>query len=400
MKKIIALGVVFVGMLALGAVVFLMPKPTTQIIQSVPAGSGVFKIKQAHNSNIRIVPGYTTRITLDLEGPQDELKKVRFFRIGGNTELNILDEWENVSGTITVPEGTIVDIDIPDEEGGKSDFIRLGGGSSVTINDMEVRVTGGGTTPPPPPPTQPDDVTGDDEPETTQYNPADDDDDAEDDEPQTTQYDPGADDDTGDDDTGDDEPETTQYEPEGPSDPNIRCSINLRQEDRNDCCQTAFADEPHPECAYTGYWLFNYHTRLCYYHCFHPCNVGTAEQRNTCCADEYYYDTTPPCIGNWTYESITSGCSYECLSEDELEEYFGDDDTERTDFVSQACSQHSNPDTCCDYNLKNEISIGPRPGFPDCIGKWDFDEATALCSFSCSDYGEMLEILEQLEERG
>ncbi|MBN2096823.1 hypothetical protein JW752_05545, partial [Candidatus Peregrinibacteria bacterium] len=158
MKKVIAILVVLGGVLILGAVVFLMPRPATQLTQSVPAGSGVVTIKNLHNSSIRIVPGRTSKITMDLEGPEDELKKIRFFRAGSDTEIEVSDEWKGVSGTITVPDGTWIDLDQPDEEGDgeeeASNFIRLGGGSSITIDDDKVIVTGsgGGTTPPPAPP--------------------------------------------------------------------------------------------------------------------------------------------------------------------------------------------------------------------------------------------------------
>jgi len=403
MKKIIAILVASGGLLIVGAIVFLMPEPTTQLTQSVPAGSGVVKIKDVHNSSIRIVPGRTSKITMDLEGPEDELKKIHFFRTGSDTEINVSDEWKGVSGTITVPEGTWVDLNQPEEDegDGTSDFIRLGGGSSITIDDDEVVVTGsgGGTTSPSAstPPGDSNDTGGDDEDPDVTPDPVpppvvgEGEGEGEDEE--------GGESEGGEEEDGPAEPDTIQYTPEEPEDPNIRCSINLKQEDRNECCQTVFADEPHLTCSYTGYWLFNYHTRLCYYHCFHPCNNGTQEERDACCTEQHYYDTTPLCIGNWVYDDAVNGCFYECMDEEELEAYFGEDETVFTDFVSEACSSHSNPDLCCDYNLKNELSIGPRPGFPDCIGRWDFNEGTSTCEFECADYGDMLDILEQLEEQ-
>jgi len=398
MKKIIAMLVVLGVVLIVGVAVFLMPKSTTHLTQSIPAGEGVVKIRELHNSNIRIIPGRTSKITMYLEGPEDELKKIRFFRVGGDTEIDVSDEWKGVSGTITVPEGTWVDLNQPDEnEAGEkktSDFIRLGGGSSITIKNDKVIVTGsgGGTTPPPP-------VIGEGEGE------------GEVEEEPVVTLNPvspplpppvigeGEGEGESEDEEGPTEPQTTQYAPEGPDDPHIRCSIALKQTERNECCQTAFMDEPHPDCSYDGYWLFNYHTRLCYYHCFHPCHLGDEATQDACCAEQYYYDTTSPCIGDWVYNDATNGCSYECMDAEDLEEYFGEGETVFTDFISEACSTHSNPDLCCDYNLKNDLSIGPHPGFPDCIGQWDFNNATSTCEFECSSYGETLEILELLKEQ-
>jgi len=397
MKKNYWIIVAVIGVLLLGGGYMVFSKKEVQLKQTIEAGNGILRVNNVGNSNIRIVPARTSQITLDMEGPEKELKKIRFFKLGSDIEFSVSDEWKNVRGTITVPEGML--IDLPDEDGEEeSDFIRLGGGSpyntitisnsGVSYNDQggEPSATGtdddqggddggqtdgdqGGDTPSPspPPPTEPNPVP------------------------------PPPDE--GDEEADDDEPETTEYAPEEPTDPNVRCSIKLRQEERNDCCQTAFADEPHPDCAHTGYWLFNYLTRLCYYHCFHPCNVGTEEERNQCCATEHHYDTTPPCIGEWEYGDATSGCFYRCFTEEELEEYFGDDEGDLTDVISLFCSQHSNPDQCCDYNLKNELSIGPRPGFPDCIGLWEFNSGGNKCEFRCASHGEMLEILEQLEEQ-
>ena len=390
MKKIYLIVGAIVAVLLLGAGYFVFFKNETQLKQTVQADGGILHVDNISNSNIRIVTGQTNQIILDLTGPEKELEKVRFFKVGNDTEFELSEEWKNVRGTITVPQGTLIDLDIPDESGDdkESDFIRLGGGSTYyTINISDSGVS-----------------FNDDEPETTQYDP---------------EADQGDDDDNGqdEDDQGgdtppppsppppptppedeDDEPETTQYAPEESLDPNDRCNIELRQENRNECCQENFADSPHDECADMGYWLFNYNTRLCYYHCFHSCSIGTEEDQDECCAIEHYYDTTPPCIGEWEYGDAASGCVYQCLTEEELEEYFGDNEDNNTDAVSQFCSGHNNPDQCCDYNLKNELSIGPRPGFPDCLGRWEFGEAQSLCSFRCATHGEMLEILEQLEE--
>ena len=401
MSKIVLIGAVALVILVSGIIFFTGSKDQASLNQKITPDGEILRLTNIDNGNLQIIPANTDQISIDLEGPKDELNKVRFFTANYGAEFGLSEEWKNVSGTIIVPEGMLIELDIPDDSNDDiPSLVRLGGGGSsyysININNSNISFND----------------QGDDDSGLTED---DDQEEGEGDESQDSGDDgEGSGDQGGDDDSpappptppppppdeGDDDEESDD---EGDDDvvvgeDSIVCSIKLKQEERNECCQEANIDTPHPECDYTGYWLFNYNTRLCYYHCFHPCNIGSQAERDECCAEQNHYSTTPPCIGNWVYDNLLRSCVYECLSEEELEEYYGDDEGYDTDLISAACSDHSNPDLCCDYHLKNELSIGPRPGFPDCLGMWYFEEGTSLCEFRCASYGEMLEILEQLEQ--
>lgn len=387
-----ALGVIV--MLLIVFALFLKKEPVTTVSPlSLPAVPGnVVRVQTYGNSTFGIITRNTDRVTVSLRDQEKNVGKIRFFKVGNDIEFNYDESWRG-GGTITVPEGVIIELKLDEDKNLTIDGRRWGGSGSyqiittstttITINDSGITVN----------------------------NPGDDDDTTpEPDDDQDTGGDNGDGGDAGDDpppppppppppDEEDDEPNPTPPPP--PDDPPLtvhqQCTIKLRQEERNECCQTLNADTPHPECEGDGYWLFNYHTRLCYYHCFHPCHIGTEEEQNLCCAEEHQFDSTPGCIGEWEYNGIARSCSYECYTYEELEEYFGEEEPE-TDPVSQACSVHSNPSLCCDYNLKNQLSLGPRPGFPDCLGLWEFNNGNSTCEFRCATHGEMLDIKKLLEE--
>ncbi len=405
-KKIIIIAGVS-AVLILSLFLVLKPKEESRANRSVEAQGGVLKVSNIGQSNIRIIPSRTNTITIDLNGPEKELDKIKFFKVGNNTEFSVPDDWSGVSGVIRVPEGLLVDIPHKNEaEESNSDFIRLGGGSpyqSITLDEDTISFNtppqdqGGGSSSPSNPsgdPTPPSDNPDPRDP--TEPNPV----------PPPVNPSPPVDPPVEPNPVPppivpiDPEPEPPVFEEDPVGYTPEQCTIQLKQEYRNECCQQTNEDTAVPECGYGGYWLFNYHTRLCFYHCFHPCNTGTQGERDTCCASENYYTSTPGCIGDWKFDNNVRSCQYECLSEEELEGYYNQENPlGYRDFVSEECSSHNNPNECCDYNLKNEISIGPRPGFPDCIGRWEFPVGTLGCNFRCSDYGEMMDILKQLEEQ-
>lgn len=408
--------IVLLGVLLSGIGYFAFSEKEASFSQTIQQESGVLKLKNVSNANLRIITAKTDYISVDLNGPEDKLSKVRFFKVGGGTEFELSEEWKNISGTITVPEGMLIDLDLPENtdntntDDNTSRLIRLGGGSgsgsynTITINDSGVTLDDGGDD-------ESNDEGGDDEEDDNTSTgggesggnppPAEDPETPDEGDPPPTE-DPETPDEGGGEENNEDPPPITEpgFDDDPIGEESEVCSIRTRQEDRNDCCERANVDTEHPVCPYDGYWLFNYHTRLCFYHCFHPCNIGSQAERDACCVNQNYYSTTPGCIGDWAFNNLTASCVYECMDEDELEDYFGEiDGNGYTDLVSQACSSHNNPNVCCDYNLKNELSIGPRPGFPDCLGKWEFIESNAKCEFRCSDHGEMLEILKRLEEQ-
>lgn len=395
MKKTpIIVAITVILLLVLAFFVVLRPDKTPPPKSLPTDGSGVMRVQTYGRATFGIVTRGYGEVTVNLRDEEKAIGKIRFFKVGNDIEFGYSDQWDG-GGTITVPEGTEIELDLSDNQDlfvdGKRQFhpgsytLITTSNTTVTITDTGVVVSnaetdgGGGDL----------GTTGDTGGDGSAGGEGEGEGEGEE-EPQTTQYDPSQE---SSDPESDDDPVTTEYVTEN----NEQCSIDLKQEVRNTCCQNLFADEPHSACAYEGYWLFNYNTRLCYYHCFSPCNAGTQEEQNLCCSQEHQFDSTPGCIGNWEYDNSLNECGYACLTQEELDAYFGEEEDEPTDAISAACKTHSNPDECCDFNLKNELSIGPRPGFPDCIGRYAFYEDINKCEFRCSSHGEMLDILRQLE---
>ncbi len=150
------------------------------------------------------------------------------------------------------------------------------------------------------------------------------------------------------------------------------------------------------------------------------CGFGAQLLRNRCCARQNE-STIPTCPGQWAYDNTLRRCEFQCDTQDQL----GDNPSGQNggwdtggsglgssngsgivplpgakpeDPTSAQCINYS-PDArsqCCDERLRNPLRIGPRPGFPDCIGRWIFDPRILNCRFQCADYGEMLNILNDL----
>ncbi|MFC1733909.1 DUF4215 domain-containing protein, partial [candidate division KSB1 bacterium] len=178
-----------------------------------------------------------------------------------------------------------------------------------------------------------------------------------------------------------------------------RCSIRIKQEERNECCQETFVDDPHPTCE--GYWIFDYHTRLCVWWCPVPdCSVGTTQtERDMCCYEENEGQPKPPCIGNWVYDNFDQTCVYECVIFDGEEERTEEEIDATSSYCINTYEDENERSQCCDEFLKHPLSIGHKPGYPDCIGKWSIKPGTAQCLFECVSHEEMLEILKELKEQ-
>ena len=152
------------------------------------------------------------------------------------------------------------------------------------------------------------------------------------------------------------------------------------------------------------------------------CGFGPQTLRDRCCVRKNVGTRTLECLGNWIYDNTTKSCIYECALEGET--YFGDEKKDGggnggqnggggssgggsnggstnppQDPTTRFCSAYPPADrsTCCDEQLRNPLRIGPRPGFPDCIGRWYYDASLQGCKFRCSDYGEMLDILSEIK---
>ena len=176
-----------------------------------------------------------------------------------------------------------------------------------------------------------------------------------------------------------------------------QCTILLKQDERNRCCREVSINEPHDDCV--GYWLFNYHTRLCYWHC-PPQDCGslaTYDLRNSCCAYENRNEPTPPCAGDWVFSSALQTCEYQCAEFDAVRGRTLQDIDETSEYCVNTYTDVNDVDKCCDDFLKHPLSLGPRPGYPDCIGRWSVQSGTNRCEFSCVSHEEMIKMLKEIK---
>lgn len=389
--------------------------------ETIDSTTGVFVIENFENSNIKIVTAKTDKISVDLKGPQDKVDEVRFFGAdNNNAKFTLSDEWQELSGTITVPEGTLLDISLSDDAEvivntdspksiGESDYFLIDTNSvtSVSFDSGSITInSGGGETVWDVDSWEPLDSSADGDEEgdesggsSTGESEGDDEEDNED---------------NNEEDSGEDE-----YVP-------APCSVGS-QAIRNYCCERLNEDEATPFCDGYGYYVFNNVLRECEFTCEEDedeedneednnedednendggdeddteCSIGSQEVRNLCCAEKNTGTDTSYCVGEWQFNNSSRICNYHCFTEEELEEYFGGgSSSEGDDFLMcENYDDQSDRDACCDFNLGNELSIGPKPGFPDCIGKWYFDEEDG-CLFRCADYHEMQEIIKELKEK-
>jgi hypothetical protein len=372
MKKyyLIALAII---VLLLGGIYIRLFATQISFNESIENETGVFVLDNMNNANIKIVTAKTDKITVDLKGAKGSTDKIRFFKTSGSIPgFSLPEEWQELSGTITVPEGTLLDIRLSNNSdltiGDQSAddvsnfLVDTSGGSEINIENNGGNIII-------------DDWGGNIVWDTDSWE----------------EFFNGGE--------GGGEGE------EGPPE----CSIGS-QSIRNYCCERQNQYEPVPECSTYGHWVFNNSSRECEYLCENQpeeeepaidCSIGSQEVRNTCCSQLNVGVQTPECIGEWQFNNVTRSCEFHCYTEEELEDYFGGSDGSDPEPVTRFCEDFNTQeekDECCDYNLRNELSIGPRPGFPDCIGKWYFDEEDG-CSFRCADYHEMQEILKELKKR-
>lgn len=405
MKKFLLIGG---GILLVGAVVFsfvfFSKKSGHSDSLSTVNGGGVLKLQNAENSDIKIIVADTNQISINLGGVQEEeAKKVRFFKSGkGVTELDLTHKWWGNDAVITVPKGTLIDVSLGEnkpivledpiagdkESDGSADFlIDTNAVNEITFDADAVSVEGDGT----------DEVVVWDTENWDYF-------DFEDD---TTEG--GGQDEDGDGDTDNDD-----YLPPV-------CSVGS-QAIRNYCCEMLNEGEDAPYCAGYGHWIFNNVLRLCDYTCETDdagddsensddffiniddpadCLDGSPIMQNECCADQNEGVDTPECIGEWRFNATEISCDYHCFTPEELEDYYsgntggGDESTEYCSSLPTTTER----DECCEYHFGNELSTGPDPGLPDCIGRWYFDSTTDSCNFHCADHAEMMEILQEIKNR-
>ena len=179
----------------------------------------------------------------------------------------------------------------------------------------------------------------------------------------------------------------------------LQCTILIKQEERNTCCQQLYANSSHESC--TGYWIFDYNIRQCKWHCpIKDCGSETSQSKqNTCCKTEKANETTPPCSGDWAYNNTDQICEYKCVDFDGNEEDVSDEETTSvSSYCTNTYTDKNKQSQCCDDFLKHPLSIGFSPNSPDCLGKWSIPKGGNKCTFKCATYEERLEILKKLNE--
>lgn len=354
----------------------------TDYQQVLDSESGVFVLENLDNANIRIVTAKTDKITVDLNGSKDEIGKVSFYKKNGVTTFTFSDEWQKLSGTITVPEGTLLDIKLSgnpnialDDSKGKSN-IKKTDSFLVDTNSMKSMDISGDTN----------DISIDGWGDVILWD--------------TEEWDLLTDDD----DEGGGEGEDQAPEQ------GVSCSTGS-QSIRNYCCERMQKDIDKPFCNGYGHWVFNNTEMQCSFKCepneeesvAADCSIGSQQVRDNCCVTTNQLTEKPDCLGRWRFGNMARVCEFYCYTEEEIQQRYqdgGGSDNSGQPESGGLCSDfqtNQEKDDCCDYNLKNPLSIGPRPGFPDCIGKWYFDEKEG-CQFRCAEYDEMQEILRELRE--
>lgn len=387
-KYILALLAVIVFFIGL-AYFQLFSRQTSYQRSVLASTNGVLVLNNFDNGNVKIVTSKTDKISFDLQGTQDDLAGLNYESDGIYTKFGLSSDWAGISGTITVPEGILLDVtlssakDLLVEDGAgektisqKDSFLVDTNGLSTFGFDGEVfDLEGWGHL-----------ILWDDETWDVLT----------DDSQTASSGDPGS---------------SENFEDEGVT----YCGIGS-QSIRNYCCETQnFGNAP--VCSGTGYWIFDNSERECSFSCnveegseeLADCGVGAQAERNSCCAAQHSGEYGG-CIGDWYYNNSQQNCAFQCSEESSSggppDGTSGDGSTSSDtiinygDPVSNYCADITNVtdrDACCNDALKNPLSSGPRPGFPDCIGKWKFNSNLG-CGFECAEHTEMMEILNEIKQ--
>jgi hypothetical protein len=318
-----------------GGVWFFLYANKAELHQSIPSNSdGILSISNADNANLVILTAKIENVIVDIQGPADEVDKARFYSDSPpNSKFDLPDNWGGLSGTITVPKGTLVElkpskntpVTIKDQQGeragasGKTLLIDTTNLTQIRTGKSGIGIEGEGL------------VKVEDEGLH------------------------GAADDSGGSGTG-----------QGPTN----------------------------------------------------CGFGAQMLRDRCCARQNTDTPKTDCPGEWTYDNARRSCEYQCAPHDPFAGNpggqngggggsDGGDSSGITplpgaapqDPISQQCMNYPTADRsqCCDERLRNPLRIGPRPGFPDCTGRWVFDPRILNCKFQCASYGETLNIMDELK---
>lgn len=351
--------------------------------QTVMASTNsVLILKNFDKSKVNIVTGENDEIALDIRGSAQELFDLLQSEGGNVTEIDFSDQWAGVSGTIAVPKGMLIDVSLSEDgtieindAGGKK---TINGKNSFLIdtsnlnsfelgNSGKIILDGWGNL-----------IVWDDE-----------------------KWDLLGDRNGGSGEGADNSfPDTLPY-----------CGIGS-QAIRNYCCEMQKKEADAPPCDGTSYWVFDNIERDCAHKCDMPqivenvppapsanCGVGAQTVRNNCCALSYA-GQYQGCIGSWNYNNASQNCEFVCSNIPPDEGSGGTGGPTFDDPVSNYCSsvqKATDKDLCCNNALKNGLSSGPHPGYPDCIGTWYFDQDLG-CEFRCAEYTEMMKILDEIRQ--
>lgn len=380
-KYLIILLAMFVLLLVI-AYAKLFSKQTSYHRTIAASTSSVLVLENFDKTRIKIVTADTDEIKVNLKGSAEDILSILQSESGIYTEFDFSGEGSDVTGTIVVPEGMLIDITLSetrdvsiDDAGGKK---RIEGENSFlvdtnTLNSLQVDSSGNISLD-----AWGDLVVWDDE----EWDPLD---------------------------------EGSGEGGQEGSEPIIYCGIGS-QAIRNYCCETENEGEDTPLCNGIGHWIFDNSARACGFACEVSeseedeeevdCGIGGQAERNICCAQQHVGEYQG-CIGAWKYNNASQACGFRCDVFDDVDEPVVDPDgggeeiVSYDDPVSNYCvtiTSEEDRDLCCNDALKNNLSSGPRPGFPDCIGTWNFDVQLG-CDFECAEHAEMMEILNELKQQ-
>ena len=107
---------------------------------------------------------------------------------------------------------------------------------------------------------------------------------------------------------------------------------------------------------------------------------------------------TPPCAGDWILNTTSNVCEYQCSEIGQTQPHTPEEIDQTAQYCLNTYTDANDVNQCCDEYLKHPLSLGPNPGYPDCIGKWSLAPGTNTCQFACVSQEQMIEILKQLKE--
>ncbi len=385
MKKFLLILILITVLLLGGAYLKLFARQASYQKTIVASTNSVLVLGNFDRGKVKIITADTDEITLNLKGSAEDILSILMAESGIYTELEFPEGLSGITGTITVPEGMLMDVS-------------LSGGRTITIDDV-----GGERV-----------ITGEDSFLVD-----------------TSTLESFTVDDSGNvflDSWGnltvwDDEKwDTLDGNGDDGTDNIVYCGIGS-QAIRDYCCETENENEDTPDCNGISHWIFDNSARACSFACEvnesvpvdepADCGIGSQAERDLCCSDQYV-GVYQGCIGTWRYNNLSQTCQFDCYSYDSYDPYDPVDDPDDDsdggeevvpfsygDAVSDYCVtiiSDEDRDFCCNDTLKNNLSSGPRPGFPDCIGTWQFNIELG-CDFECAEHSEMMEILNELRQQ-